>query len=271
MNKLTKVINTLNIYMSKLTFDLISDLNLTSMIDVNWENKATSLYCIVAGNISSDRIILFRFLEELSFHYETVFFLDGDLEHDMFGGDFDSSYASLKHDIDQLENVIFLHENIIIMNGATLLATNGWTTFNFTNRNAIDETIEFLEARGDVPTEVSNDIFKMAVTDQHYMGNSIDNCQTMADVQNIIIITNSVPIPSFVDHDAKYDGTILGDTVGNNGITDCLVNDTECKVSTWIFGKYPGELDYNIDGIRFVNNPKGSKDNSMYYPKIIQF
>jgi hypothetical protein len=34
----------------KIGFDLISDLNLSPNDSFNWENKATSLYCIIAGN-----------------------------------------------------------------------------------------------------------------------------------------------------------------------------------------------------------------------------
>ena len=75
----------------------------------------------------------------------------------------------------------------------------------------------------------------------------------MSDCQNIIVVTNSVPLNDFIDHDAEYDGTVFGDTAGNSGILQCLSNDTENKVSHWVFGKYPGDLDYEIDGIRFHN------------------
>ena len=40
--------------MQDIGFDIISDLNLQPDDSFNWENKATSLYCIVAGNNSSD-------------------------------------------------------------------------------------------------------------------------------------------------------------------------------------------------------------------------
>jgi hypothetical protein len=252
-----------------INFDVISDLNLKSLNDFSWEGKATSLFCIIAGNISSNHDILFDFLEHLAQYYEAVFFLDGDLEHDEFEGDFDRSYSSLRQNIDGIDKVVFLHENIVVLNNAAILGTNGWTTFNFVNEHALDENIRFLEDRGMVPEEVSTEIFKMSITDQHYMYNSVASAQTMPEVQNLIIVTNSIPKTEFVLHDKEYAGTILGDTSGNNGITDCLENDTEGKISTWIFGKYHGDLDYTIDGIRYVNNP-GSKDLSIYYPKIIK-
>lgn len=254
----------------KLNFDLISDLYLDTLEDFTWEGKATSLFCIVAGNISKDHAVLFGFLDYISQFYEGVFFIDGDLEHDNFGGDFDTSYASLRDNINDIEGVFFLHENIIILPGITLLATNGWTTFDFTTNNEITETMEFLEARNSVPIATANDIFKLAVTDQHYMYNSLESVQDMDEVENLIVVTNSVPCPEFITHDDDYDGTLLGDVSGNSGLLDCLSNDPKKKVKTWIFGKYTGDIDYEIDGVRFVNNPGLNKDPGIYYPKIIK-
>lgn len=256
--------------MDNINFDLISDLYLDSLDGFNWEDKVTSLFCIVAGNIADDHDLLFDFLEYIAQFYEGVFFIDGDLEHDMFEGDFDRSYASLRDNIHGMDDVFFLHENIIILPGITLLATNGWTTFDFTSNNEINDTMEFLEMSQNVPQVVANRIFKLAVTDQHYMYNSIESCQDMEEVENLMVVTNSVPIADFIMHDDDYDGTLLGDISGNSGLVDCLTNDPKKKVTTWIFGKYPGDIDYEIDGVRFVNNPGLTKDLSIYYPKIIK-
>jgi len=253
-----------------LNFDLISDLYLDSLDDFAWEGKATSLFCIVAGNISKDHKVLFEFLEYIAQFYEGVFFIDGDLEHDSFDGDFELSYASLRDNISTMGDVFFLHEKIIILPGITLLATNGWTTFDFTSNNDINETMEFLKDREAVPIDIANSIFKLAITDQHYMYNSIESCQDMDDVENLIVITNSVPDPEFITHDEDYNGTILGDISGNSGLISCLMNDPKRKVKTWIFGKYPGDIDYEIDGVRYVNNPGLNKDPGIYYPKIIK-
>ena len=253
-----------------LNFDLISDLYLESMDDINWENKVTSLFCIVAGNISKNHDVVFDFLEHISEFYEAVFFIDGDLEHDEFEGDFDRSYNSLRQNIEEIPKVIYLHENIVIMHGAALLATNGWTTFNFLNRDLLDSNVDFLSSTGSVPEDTAGQIFRMAITDQHYMCNSIEQAQRMGEIQNLIVITNCVPKSEFVTHDAEYDGTILGETSGNDGLVECLERDTEHKVKTWIFGKYPGDLDYDINGVRYVNNPGKNKDLNIYYPKIIK-
>jgi len=253
-----------------INFDLISDLYLDSLNDFTWKGKATSLFCIVAGNVSADRDILFEFLEDISQYYEAVFFIDGDLEHKNFDSDFDKSYASLRDNLHEMEKVFFMHENIIILPHVTLLATNGWTTFDFTGTHTIDETLHFLEERENVPQDIANKIFKLAVTDQHYMYNSVESCQDMEDVGKVIIISNSVPKMEFIAHDNDYDGTVLGDASGNSGLVSCLEHDAKNKVSTWLFGKYPGDIDTEVDGVRFVNNSGQNKDLSFYYPKIIK-
>ena len=63
-------------------FDYISDLFLSPDESFNWENKATSLYCIVAGNISSDLRTLYQTLAHLGKHYQGVFYIPGILEYE---------------------------------------------------------------------------------------------------------------------------------------------------------------------------------------------
>ncbi len=252
------------------TFDLISDLHLTSLNNFSWEDKATSSFCIVAGNISSERCILYEFLDELKDYYELVFFIDGNIEHECYNGNLEASYRNLIEGIELIERVVFMHENIVILNDTTLIGTNGWTTFDFTNTSTVTETIELLTKNETLSEEYANDVFKLAVTDQHYLYNSIDTCQTLDDAQNVILVTNSVPKLDFISHNNDYNGTVLGDMTGNNGITSCLEKDVYGKVGTWIFGKFPEDLDYNINGIRYVNNPGIDRDMSIYFPKRIE-
>jgi len=162
-----------------------------------------------------------------------------------------------------------MHENIVVLNGVTLVATNGWTTFDFSSTAGIDANIQFLSERGIVSENRANEIFKMAITDQHYMYNSIETCQTLEDCDNIIVITNTVPIPQLIDHKEDYDGTILGDITGNAGINDCLSSDKRKKVKTWVFGKFADELDFLVDNVRYISNPGKGRSLDTYYPKRI--
>jgi HD superfamily phosphodiesterase len=64
-----------------ITFDIISDLNLSEEDKFVWEDKVTSLFCIVAGNISHDIKIVQKTLTYLSTLYQGVFYIDGALEN----------------------------------------------------------------------------------------------------------------------------------------------------------------------------------------------
>lgn len=237
------------------------------MTDFSWSGKNTSLYCIVAGNITADRTILFEFLDEIQHYYHAVFFIDGDLEHSCYEGNLVASYRNLRDGLENFSNVIFLHENLVVLKNITIVGANGWTTFDFTNKSSINHTIDFLSSTGMLTESYCNDVFKLAVSDQHYMYNSIEACQTMTECKNLIIVTNSVPKPEFINHNADFDGTVLGDTTGNNGINNCLSRDRKNKVSAWIFGKFHEDLDFDIDGVRYISNPGKERDFSTYFPK----
>jgi len=252
-------------------FDLISDLYLESMEGISWENKATSLFCIVAGNISHDHDVLFDFLEHISNYYQGVFFIDGPLEHENFGSNLTASYDSLKVNIDAMKYVFFMHENIIILPDVALLGTNGWTTFDFTRHNEVDSNMDFLSKQEEIPEGLIEEIFKMAITDQYYLRNSVETFQELNDIENLIIISNAVPRVEFILHNDDYNGTIKGDMVGNSGLIDCLIHDTKQKTKSWLFGRYPEEIDYQIGKIRYASNPAKNKDFKIYYPKIIKF
>ena len=66
----------------KIGFDVISDLNLKPNELLSWEGKATSLYCIIAGNISNDLRTIHQILLHLSHFYQGVFYTAGTLEYE---------------------------------------------------------------------------------------------------------------------------------------------------------------------------------------------
>jgi hypothetical protein len=61
--------------------------------------------------------------------------------------------------------------------------------------------------------------------------------------------------------------------MGNSTMQQALIADTENKISTWCFGRYHGSVDQIRNGIRFVNNSRGSPSDpypqTTYYPRRI--
>jgi len=82
-------------------FDIISDLNLNPNDSFNWENKASSLYCILAGNISSN--IRTNRTNELMMLCESI------------------------------PNICMLHQHVAIIDGIAIMGVNGWANQNSDN------------------------------------------------------------------------------------------------------------------------------------------
>lgn len=213
-------------------FDLISDLNLDANDGFTWENKATSLYCLIAGNISSDLRTVAKVLSHLSNFYQGVFYIPGSLEY-RDAENIDLRTNELVRICHQYKNIAILYQHVVIIDGIAILGVNGWYG---------NLTIEDLETELIVQEKRHEDI--------HYLKHSLDKLQRHLDVKKIIIITNSVPgenlyfgeIPDYVRHQLPLDLTLFADT--------------EHKITHWLFGTHGKIVDTVINNINYVNNPK---------------
>ena len=226
------------------SFDVISDLNLTSDDPkFEWDDKPTSLYCIVAGNISNELPVLKQVLTELGNSYHGVFFIDGALEHSS-PDTREYRIRDIHRLIKNVRNVIYLRENVVVINGVGLVAINGWCE----NYLALDneEEVEIGMARYE---------------DYIYLNNTIKKLQIHIDVRKIVVISNSVPSPQlyYGEYPAIHGSTIL---------TDVLDSDTQHKVSNWVFGTHNKIVDTKLNGIHYLNN--SCHGQSPYHPKRVE-
>lgn len=216
-------------------FDVISDLNLQPEDSFNWENKATSLYCIVAGNISSDLRTLIITLSHISKFYQGVFYIPGSLECDNVE-DCTQKTQDIIHGCKKIKNLAVLYQHVVIIDGVAILGANGWYG-NIEPQDLISEAYAEVKRHEDI----------------FYLKNSVEKLQKHLDVKKIIIVTNSLPgedlyfgeTPNFVKKYLSPD-IILG-------------VDTENKISNWVFGTHKKIVDTKINGINYVNNPKFTK------------
>lgn len=228
----------------KLGFDLISDLNLSPNDEFDWENKATSLYCLVAGNISDDFKTVIKTLHHLSSFYQGVFYIPGSLEYKNTE-DIDKRTNEICRTCLQISNVAVLHQHVVIIDGVAILGVNGWYG-NYTPEGGIDE----LHMQG----KRHEDIF--------YLRNSLNKLQKHLDVKKILILSNSVPGENL------YFGEIPNDVRQQLPLNLTLETDTEHKISHWAFGTYGKIVDTAINDINYVNNPKLNRDP--YWAKRIE-
>jgi predicted phosphodiesterase len=258
----------------KLAFDLISDLHIESWDRFNWRAQATSPVCVVAGDVTKDLKILSDTLEHLSECYQTVLYIDGNDEHKHHWNSLDQNYTVIGNIIDRLDGVVFLQNNVVIINGVAFLGTNGWWTWDFLNEIDPDQMLQWFMSRTQTNKTITDTITQSAITDAAYLAASVTKLQTYPDVKQIVVVTHTVPEFALIHHDLELMDSYKINVMGNSLMTDVLAADTENKINTWCFGHYHSRVEQSINGIRYVNNCRGRGDSewrqSVYYPLRIE-
>jgi len=225
-------------------FDIISDLYLLPDDSFNWENKATSLYCLVAGNISSNTRTTINILTHLSKFYQGVFFIPGALEY-QDAADINNKTKEIINYSKKITNLAVLYQNVVIIDGVAVLGANGW----YGNKEPNDGLDEVL-------------IEEKRHEDIAYLKHSLDKLQKHLDVKKIVILTNSIPNKClYFGEDPKYIEEYLP-------LDSILFADTEHKISHWVFGAHNKIVDTKINGINYINNPKFN--TTPYWAKRIE-
>lgn len=226
------------------SIDLISDLNLTDSDMFDWEGKSTSLFCVVAGNVSDDLLVLENTLEHLSNSYRGVFFIDGSLEHTCLE-DYNIRVEKIKDICQRLSNVVYLHNHLVILNGIAFIGCNGW----YGNRKNITciEDLDFMD-------EYRSD-------DLSYLSLSIKRVQSMSEVKKVVIITNSIPGEYFGFNSPNVN------LPSELNLSLSLLFDNNSKIKKWLFGTSDLTVDVEINDRQFVNNPV--VNGLLYFPKKI--
>jgi predicted phosphodiesterase len=255
------------------SFDLISDLHVETWDNFDWTGQATSPYCVVAGDVSQDSHALAETLKHLGKCYQGVFYIDGNDEHRNKLENIGQSYYDLSRYVDKFKNVVFMQDNVVVVNGVAFLACNGWWSFTMDPSIDFDQSVAWFMHRYGVTRGVAATIAGMALTDAAYLRNSVRKLQMHQDVKAIVIVTHTVPGPWLVDHDLELEGHYRLNTTGNEHLQIALDEDTENKVKVWCFGHYHRGVDRMFGNIRYVNNCRGRGNTpwsqSVYYPKRI--
>jgi predicted phosphodiesterase len=254
-------------------FDLISDLHVETWDQFDWHHQATSPVCIVAGDIARDRDTVTRTLRHLGRCYQAVFYVDGNDEHYNYFEDLGSSYSDLVRRIKRIPNVVYLQDNVVIVNGVAILGTNGWFGFDFDLGIDAQQVDQWCQENYYMSATATKNIARLSNTDASYMIDSVQKLQRHTDVRKIVMVTHTVPDPALIAHDIDLDGSMRFNVMGNRFMMQALAADTEKKIHTWCFGHYHGSVDQTRANVRFVNNCRGRGDTDysqyVYHPRRI--
>jgi hypothetical protein len=226
--------------MQEIGFDIIGDLNLSPNDSFNWENKQTSLYCIVTGNISSNLRTITQTLMHLAKIYQGVFYVPGMAEYET-GDSIPERIHELLAITESIPNVCMLHQHVAVIDGIAITGVNGWS--NVGNTLTYENVLEGVARHEDT----------------FYLRNSVSKLQRHLDVKRIIVVSNAVP------HADLYFKENPGYIEDQTPLCDVLDADTEKKVSHWVFGTYDKPVDAFIDYVNYMNNPR--PENAPYWPK----
>ena len=256
-------------------FDLISDLHVETWASFDWAGQATSPYCVIAGDVARDRQRLLDALTHLGKCYPGgVFYVDGNEEHKNQLDDLGSSYQDLAKDIDAISNVVYMQDNVIIVNGVAILGTNAWWTYDFDTSIDVDISIQSIQDHFGIDNSTATNIMGVAYNDAAYMINSVRKLQTHREVGAIVIVSHTVPAPWIIRHDIDLAGNWRFNGMGNSHITRAIDEDTENKIKMWCFGHYHKPGDQQFGGINYYCNPRGRGNTDWcqraYYPKRIE-
>lgn len=256
------------------TFDLISDLHIDTWPETfDWRGKATSPHCVVVGDLAADRSRVVECLEHLGQCYQAVFYVDGNTEHTEFLNDLNASYQDLIFRINTIPNVVYLQDNVVVIDGVAILGTNGWWGYDFDGVTDPDAAMAWHSEQEFITYNEIVNIRRMSTNDATYMMSSVRRLQTHIDVKKIVVVTHTVPRPELIAHDIDLDGSMKFNVMGNRYMDSVLDVDTEGKIHTWCFGHYHGSIDQLHNGVRYVNNCRGKSGtqwaNWVYHPKRI--
>lgn len=225
-------------------FDVISDLNLSPEDSFNWEGKATSLYLIIAGNISGDLRTIHQTLLHLSKFYQGVFYTLGSLEYDGVD-DIDKRTEDLYRLCRTIKNVAVLHHHVVIIDGIAIAGANGW--YGNTIPTDLDTEVKIENQRNE---------------DIVYLKSTVERLQRHLDVKKIVLVSNSVPGPEL------YFGEDPKSVHSQLNLNLILPVDTEKKITHWIYGTYGKVVDTVISNVNYINN--SSFKRKLYWAKRIE-
>lgn len=267
--------------------DIISDLNID-----HWDKSYKSKYprhkskhlpysldntahqedeyiLIIAGNISSDFNMSIEYLKEQlrsNTKYSKILFIDGNYEHCNEYPELKCIFEMAKKTKEaniflQSDKLIFLHDDMYIINDTAFVGVNGWWDYNKIDPEVIRPNVKnyFKNWRPDMTflqiVKFIDKVAERSILDAEYVHHCMSELNEMKNIKKIVIISHSVPLREFASEDVLY-------TTLNTYFEDLVTSDLfdNGKQNHWIFGHTHKSNNKKINNIQFISNPRSSDD-----------
>jgi hypothetical protein len=236
----------------QMSFDLISDLYVDDWSQpINWSAEPTSLIAVVAGDISKDLDHTVWELQNISKCYKQVMFIDGDLEHasDISSVQQNRSYLSKK--LSKIENLTFMHEQVLIINNVAFLAANLWWAPQCSTAYLNDD--RWMQDMG---------LLSLHHEDLDYLRCTVQRLQQPTEVTDLVMVSHAVPSRELIASSAA-------DTLCSDASDYIEIEDIKHKITHWCFGHCVQPMKTQIGYYTYVSNPRGKPETSsglQYHP-----
>lgn len=261
-------------------FDLVSDLHIDRWEpdqQVQWQGLGTSLVCVVAGDVSDDLDLTVYELMRISKAYKTVFFVDGNHEHQFSYNKITANEAYLTEKITKLcRNVVYLNRRMATIGDTLFVGTNNWWSFDFgeprVSKETCIQTFNDVAHKHGIDHTFYNTMNDIAIEHAFFIHACVAKAQRMDHIKKIVVITHTLPHKDLISWGIYPGSDKYVGMYGNSYCEHIRMHDTQNKLHTWVFGHNHDEKDMTIDGVRYVSNPRGrpaDMNREVYFPKVI--
>tara|TARA_Y100000385_G_scaffold279738_1_gene329806 strand:+ start:522 stop:1325 length:804 start_codon:yes stop_codon:yes gene_type:complete len=232
-----------------------------------WEQSGDQSILVIAGDVSDDIDITISYLNKLTSFYDQILFVEGNHESCViYPKILDRHIIGAKVESVNSNSIHFLSGKPFILNGVAFVGKCGW--WDYQGCDKVKDQAYFDDWMPHLSSS-QVELFHQNVDQQSrddYLGlvKDIEDMQAATDVERIIVVTHTIPHRRFSGDDQHH---IL------NHLLESIDSARYPKIDTWLFGHIHEQWDVEIDGIRYIANPRGRVDDfnrTIYKPMRLQ-
>ena len=263
--------------MDNLSIDIVSDLHIDQWddtIDSKYPcgirsyqpynfNDSTSDILVIAGDISDNLDMSLKFIDEISSKYKYVLFVDGNHEHVL-------RYPKLFTDDEIYEKVknlnnkklFYLNKDHFKIGDTVFVGVCGWWDYNSSldiKRNLGYFKNWIPEFTKDQSLEFIHNVTEKSKLEAKILQEAIDKYQKDTSINNIIVVTHTVPIDECCSEEPGFKEKNVISTQLNTNLRR-IINEKN-KISHWIFGHTHDHHECKHNNIHLICNPRGRPED----------